>query len=108
MQSWVKIASVHMELGDAASAFGDFEAAIRHNPNDPDIYYHRGQVYFITQDFDKAIKDYTKSTELDGSFIFTHVQHAVAQYKLGNVASSMAAFRRILRQFPDRGEPSNY
>ena len=30
-------------LGDAASAFGDFEAAIRHNPNDPDIYYHRGQ-----------------------------------------------------------------
>ncbi len=59
VQSWVKIASVHMELGeqgscdwigklrgergDAASAFGDFEAAIRHNPDDPDIYYHRGQ-----------------------------------------------------------------
>jgi hypothetical protein len=29
--------------GDAASAFGDFEAAIRHNADDPDIYYHRGQ-----------------------------------------------------------------
>jgi hypothetical protein len=29
--------------GDAASAFGDFEAAIRHNQDDPDIYYHRGQ-----------------------------------------------------------------
>jgi import receptor subunit TOM70 len=66
VQSWVKIASVHMELGewepfsigfsfypdrssfanvsgDAASAFGDFEAAIRHNADDPDIYYHRGQ-----------------------------------------------------------------
>ncbi|ORX40842.1 mitochondrial import receptor subunit tom40 [Kockovaella imperatae] len=108
VQSWVKIASVHMELGDAASAFGDFEAAIRHNPNDPDIYYHRGQVYFIMQEFAKAITDYTKSTELDGSFIFTHVQHAVAQYKQGSVASSMAAFRRILKQFPDRGEPSNY
>jgi hypothetical protein len=37
VQSWVKIAS------DAASAFGDFEAAIRHNADDPDIYYHRGQ-----------------------------------------------------------------
>jgi tetratricopeptide (TPR) repeat protein len=43
VQSWVKIASVHMELGDPASAFGDFEAAIRHNPDDADIYYHRGQ-----------------------------------------------------------------
>lgn len=29
--------------GDVATCFGDFEAAIRHNPEDPDIYYHRGQ-----------------------------------------------------------------
>ncbi|WVR08724.1 hypothetical protein IAU60_005782 [Kwoniella sp. DSM 27419] len=108
VQSWVKIASVHMELGDAASAFGDFEAAIRHNPEDPDIYYHRGQVYFIMQEFDKAIADYNKSTSLDSSFIFTHIQAAVAQYKQGNVGASMAAFRRILKEFPDRGEPSNY
>jgi import receptor subunit TOM70 len=97
-----------MELGDAASAFGDFEAAIRHNPNDPDIYYHRGQVYFIMQEFDKAVEDYTKSTELDGDFIFSQIQAAVAHYKQGKVAPSMAAFRRILKQFPDRGEPSNY
>ncbi|WWD07113.1 hypothetical protein V865_005210 [Kwoniella europaea PYCC6329] len=108
VQSWVKIASVHMELGDSASAFGDFEAAIRHNADDPDIYYHRGQVYFIMQEFDKAIADYNKSTALDGSFIFTHIQAAVAQYKQGNVGSSMAAFRRILKEFPDKGEPSNY
>ncbi|ODN99615.1 mitochondrial outer membrane 72K protein [Cryptococcus wingfieldii CBS 7118] len=108
VQSWVKIASVHMELGDPAGAFGDFEAAIRHNPNDPDIYYHRGQVYFITQEFDKALSDYTKSVELDDTFIFSHIQSAVAQYKMGNVGASMAAFRRILKQFPDRGDPSNY
>ncbi|WWD20858.1 hypothetical protein CI109_105335 [Kwoniella shandongensis] len=108
VQSWVKIASVHMELGDSASAFGDFEAAIRHNPDDADIYYHRGQVYFIMQEFDKAIADYNKSTGLDGDFIFTHIQAAVAQYKLGNVGASMAAFRRILKQFPEKGEPSNY
>lgn len=65
-------------------------------------------VYFILQDFDKAIADYSKSTELDDNFIFSHVQQAVAQYKQGSVAASMAAFRRILKQFPDRGEPSNY
>jgi import receptor subunit TOM70 len=108
VQSWVKIASVHMELGDAVSAFGDFETAIRHNPDDADIYYHRGQVFFIMGEHDKAIADYQKSIELDDTFIFTHVQAAVAQYKMGEVAKSMAAFRRILKQFPDRGEPSNY
>jgi mitochondrial import receptor subunit TOM70 len=47
-QSWVKIASVYMEQGDPTKAFDCFEQAIKHNPNDPDIYYHRGQgVYFV-------------------------------------------------------------
>ena len=41
--SLVKIASVHMEQGDPVKAFECFEEAIKHNPNDPDIYYHRGQ-----------------------------------------------------------------
>ena len=41
--SLVKIASVHMEEGEPEKAFECFEEAIKHNPNDPDIYYHRGQ-----------------------------------------------------------------
>ena len=42
-QSWVKIASVYMEQGNPDKTFEAFEEAIKHNPNDPDIYYHRGQ-----------------------------------------------------------------
>lgn len=42
-QSWVKLASVYMEQGDPAKTFDCFEEAIKHNPKDPDIFYHRGQ-----------------------------------------------------------------
>jgi mitochondrial import receptor subunit TOM70 len=42
-QSLVKIASVHMEQGDPKKAFECFEEAIKHDADDPDIYYHRGQ-----------------------------------------------------------------
>lgn len=42
-QSIVKIASVHMEQGNPKLAFECFDDAIKQNPNDPDIYYHRGQ-----------------------------------------------------------------
>lgn len=42
-QSLVKIASVHMEQGDPEKAFECFDEAIKHNADDPDIYYHRGQ-----------------------------------------------------------------
>lgn len=48
-QTWVKIASVHMEQGNPQQAFDAFEEAIKQDPNDPDIYYHRGQGEDATQ-----------------------------------------------------------
>ncbi|TCD70393.1 TOM (translocase of outer membrane) complex component [Steccherinum ochraceum] len=114
-QSLVKLASVHMEQGDPQQAFECFEEAIKQNSEDPDIYYHRGQgkhfstsILFIMNEFDQAAENYTKSTELDDQFVFSHIQLAVAQYKSGHVANSMATFRRTLKQFPERSEPFNY
>ncbi|THV05355.1 mitochondrial outer membrane translocase receptor TOM70 [Dendrothele bispora CBS 962.96] len=107
-QSWVKIASVYMEQSDPAKAFECFDEAIKHNPHDPDIYYHRGQVLFIMNQFEEAAQNYTKSTTLDDKFVFSHIQHAVAQYKSGNLASAMAQFRRTMKEFPQRSEPYNY
>ncbi|KAF5351253.1 hypothetical protein D9756_008325 [Leucocoprinus leucothites] len=107
-QSLVKIASVHMEQGDPTTAFQCFEDAIKHNPNDPDIYYLRGQVFFIVSDYAEASQNYTKSSELDETFVFSHIQLAVAQYKSGKIANSIATFRRTINSFPNRGEPQNY
>ena len=108
VQSWVKKASVHMELSDRDAAFNDFTRAIEADPSDPDIYYHRGQVNFILGEFDAAIKDYEKSTSLDDTFIFSQVQYAVAQYKNGNVGHSTASFRKLLRNFEGSSEAYNY
>ncbi|EPQ29817.1 uncharacterized protein PFL1_02490 [Pseudozyma flocculosa PF-1] len=108
VQSWVKKASVHMELSDKEAAFEDFDRAIQANSDDPDIYYHRGQVNFILGEFDAAIKDYEKSTSLDDTFIFSQVQYAVAQYKNGNIGHSTASFRKLLRTFEGSSEAYNY
>ncbi|KAF4582729.1 TOM (translocase of outer membrane) complex component [Pleurotus pulmonarius] len=107
-QSIVKLASVHMEQGNPTLAFEHFEQAIAQNPNDPDIYYHRGQVLFIMNQFQEAADDYTKSMTLDDTFVFSHIQLAVAQYKADQIGKSMATFRRTLQAFPDRSEPLNY
>ncbi|CAK5263287.1 unnamed protein product [Mycena citricolor] len=107
-QSLVKVASVYMEQGDPTKAFECFDAAIRQNADDPDIYYHRGQVLFIMGEYTDAAENYTKSSTLDPDFVFSHIQLAVAQYKGGNIANSMATFRRTLKQFPNRSEPHNY
>ncbi|KAF8346257.1 hypothetical protein F5887DRAFT_960979 [Amanita rubescens] len=107
-QSLVKLASVYMEQGDPKKAFQCFDDAISQNPNDPDAFYHRGQVLFIMNEFNEAAENYTRSTELDDKFVFSHIQLAVAQYKSGSLANGMATFRKTLKAFPQRSEPYNY
>jgi len=107
-QTWVKVASVHMELNDSDAAFAAFDKALEYNKDDPDIYYHRGQVHFIMGNYDAASEDYEKSVSIDPNFVFTHIQLAVAKYKQGNIPQSMAKFRAAMRQFPQSSEPQNY
>ncbi|RMJ22016.1 import receptor [Aspergillus sp. HF37] len=108
VQSYIKRASLHLELGNKDAAADDFELAITHNKEDPDIYYHRAQLHFILGEFADAAKDYQKSIELDRSFIFSHIQLGVTQYKMGSVASAMATFKRSVKNFEDVPDVYNY
>ncbi|KAK0739964.1 hypothetical protein B0T21DRAFT_284074 [Apiosordaria backusii] len=107
-QSYIKRASMNLELGAPEKAEADFEAALAKNPEDPDIYYHRAQLHFIKGEFADAQKDYQKSIDLDPDFIFSHIQLGVTQYKLGSIASSMATFRRCIKNFPKTPDVYNY
>jgi mitochondrial import receptor subunit TOM70 len=81
---------------------------MQQNDQDPDIYYHRAQLHFILGEFGDAAKDYQKSIDLDSSFIFSHIQLGVTQYKMGSIASSMATFRRCIKNFQDVPDVYNY
>lgn len=128
VQSYVKRASMHLEqsqsqqkidnsihqftdtstTGAKEAAAKDFEDATSHNPNDPDIYYHRAQLHFILSEFSQAATDYQKSIDLDSDFIFSHIQLGVTQYKMGSIASSMATFRRCIKNFGNKSDVYNY
>jgi len=107
-QSFIKRASMHLELGNKDAAADDFEKAMVQNSDDPDIYYHRAQLHFILGEFAEAAKDYQKSIDLDGKFIFSHIQLGVTQYKMGSIASSMATFRRCIKNFDKVPDVYNY
>ena len=96
IQAWIRKASVNMELGSLETAMNDFSEALKIDPNDPDVYYHRGQVYNVTEQHHLSIEDYRRSIELDPSFIFSHVQLAVATYKNGEVPKAMDMFKEYL------------
>ena len=97
-----------MNLGAPEKAVEDFDRALTQNSNDPDIYYHRAQLHFIKGEFSEAAKDYQKSIDLDRDFIFSHIQLGVTQYKMGSIASSMATFRRCIKNFSKTPDVYNY
>lgn len=97
-----------MAIGSPDKAEEDFAKALEHNPEDPDIYYHRAQLHFIKGEFADAAKDYQKSIDLDREFIFSHIQLGVTQYKMGSIASSMATFRRCMKTFDKTPDVYNY
>ncbi|KAF2250022.1 mitochondrial precursor proteins import receptor [Trematosphaeria pertusa] len=107
-QSFIKRASMHLELANPDAAEADFAAALAQNKDDPDIYYHRAQLHFIKAEFGEAAKDYQKSIDLDKDFIFSHIQLGVTQYKMGSIASSMATFRRCMKNFSQVPDVYNY
>ena len=65
-------------------------------------------MHFIMQSFDAASEDYNKSTALDNTFVFSHIQYAVAQYKKNEPETAKASFRKTMQLFPDRSEVLNY
>ncbi|TPX14424.1 uncharacterized protein E0L32_005388 [Thyridium curvatum] len=107
-QSYIKRASMNLELGAPDKAEEDFEKALKQNSTDADIYYHRAQLHFIKGEFSEAAKDYQKSIDLDRDFIFSHIQLGVTQYKMGSIASSMATFRRCTKNFEKVPDVYNY
>jgi import receptor subunit TOM70 len=107
-QSYIKRASISLELGEPDKAEAEFEKALEQDNNDPDVYYHRAQAHFIKGDLSDAQKDYQKSIDLDKDFIFSHIQLGVTQYKMGSIASSMATFRRTIKNFTAVPDVYNY
>jgi len=107
-QAYIKRASMQLELGDKDKAAEDFAKAAEQNNDDPDIFYHRAQLHFILGEFADAAKDYQKSIDLDREFIYSHIQLGVTQYKMGSIASSMATFRRCIKNFDKVPDVYNY
>ena len=107
-QGYIKRASMHLESNEKDQAVKDFEMAMEQNKQDPDIYYHRAQLHFILGEYADAARDYQESINLDRDFIFSHIQLGVTQYKMGSVASSMATFRRCIKNFENVPDVYNY
>lgn len=58
------MAEVYLKLGNTDKAMMYSVKAVEASPNDPELYYMRGTVFYRTKDANQAINDYKKALEL--------------------------------------------
>ncbi|CAG8545126.1 11728_t:CDS:10 [Paraglomus brasilianum] len=104
----LKKATIYMEQNNGEEANSEFETAIRKDPNNADIYYHRGQVNFVTNKLEDAIKDYEKSIQLYDKYLYTHVQLGLAKYRLGFIEEGYSILEKCLEKFGESSDIHNF
>jgi tetratricopeptide (TPR) repeat protein len=64
-------------------ALGVLEAAIMENPDNAQYYYNRGLIYQKTNQFQKAIEEYTESLKFDPENLMIYTNIATCYYNIG-------------------------
>lgn len=121
VQAYITRSSIHLDTGDRAGSQKDIELAIALDKDDPDCYHHQGQLYFLSEEFDKAIECYNQSLKLDPTFVPSLIFKANSHLKKGERAAQtnpleakhmvdlcFEVFEESAKNFPKNPELWNY
>lgn len=107
-KTYVLIALIKADKGDYVGADTNFGKAIKLNPEDPDIYYHYGQIFYLVGDLTKAKTNFEKAKKLNPNNVYSFIQLACLAYRQGNTAQCDALFKEAKEKFPTSPEVPNY
>ncbi|SGZ46335.1 CIC11C00000003876 [Sungouiella intermedia] len=107
-RTYVMRALINADKSSFAEALADFDTAQKMDPENGDVYYHLGQLYYLTTQFDKAKEYFTKAAECNPNNVYAYIQLACIIYKNGNFEEADDAFNEARLKFPTSPEVLNY
>lgn len=108
LNSYIYMALIMADKGQAEEYYQYFDKAIKLDANYGPVYYHRGQMYFITGQYEKAGKDFDKAKECDENNIFPYIQLACLAYREDKFDDCETLFSEAKRKFPTAPEVPNF
>lgn len=97
----IKRASLHVQMDDPNRSFEDFDKAAVLDPENSDVYHHRGQMNLLLEKAEEAKKDFARAVELNPTFPVAYVQKCYIDYRFNSEANSSAAFRTAKKSFEE-------
>lgn len=89
---------------DPQLSFDDFSRAVELDPENADIYHHRGQVHLLIDQINAAIVDFSKAVALQPDFPVAYVQKLYTDYRAAVTASDNGQINKVLAQFQEAVE----
>jgi tetratricopeptide (TPR) repeat protein/DNA-binding beta-propeller fold protein YncE len=90
----MQIAILYARYGLYEDAEIAFEALSELAPNHSAVYSNQGNLYFLQEDYKKAIDNYNRAVSLDGEDGGILINLSMAQYKAGKLSEAASSFNK--------------
>lgn len=107
----IKRGSMHLQATMLNECVEDFKKAISLDPDNSDIYHHRGQINFLSEKLTEAKEDFEKCISLNDSFIPAKIQLAYSIYKSAALQQSpilaqgaVEMLQKTVEKYPDSAD----
>ncbi|CAI9722518.1 mitochondrial import receptor subunit TOM70 [Octopus vulgaris] len=95
----IKKASCYSQQSMAIEAMEMYSEAINIDPENVDIYFHRGQLLMLQDRCEDSVRDYEKCIELDPNFPHAHVYKCLGEHRAALINSSADGLEKVASQF---------
>jgi len=107
-RSYVFRALINADKSSYTEALEDFQRAEEMDPKCPDIFYHLGQLFYLTGDLQKAETNFEIAKELNPNNVYAYIQLACITYKNGSIEEANEKFTEAKLKFATSPEVPNY
>lgn len=93
-----------IKLGNAGNyekAISEFDAALKFDKKNSEVYFNRGLAYFFLKINNMAITDFNRAIEINENYFLAYVQRGVTYYKIGNYVKAIEDFKEIIKLKPN-------
>lgn len=106
--AYIYMALIMADKGEANQYKEFFDKALDLDPNCSAVYYHRGQMHFVAEQFKEAGADFDKAKELNPENIFAYIQCACLAFREDRFDDCETLFSEARRKFPTAPEVPNF
>lgn len=100
----IKLATTNLELGLYSEMTTGLEDALRvGGGEDPSIYFHRGELFALSDNMEAAIEDFKRTIKLSPTFLDAYVHQSRAMLKSGDSEGSKALLEGVLAEAKANG-----